>query len=199
LNSRWTAGLYDPVAGGAVAGNIHAGVHTTGRICGQGQSGGYERAAARGVRGFGAPQSLFCDGAAHGSDRCDRGHFSAEVRRRNFLKTRKTTNPRRKRYGEAIDLGSFSTAGWHWRSMARRKIVSERRMIRQSQKGNWHRNVSSWRGFTAIGRAQSEFRGAVEGRADGSVRVLVSSTEFGKDEDGSLPDCGGGTGLRLRM
>jgi CO/xanthine dehydrogenase Mo-binding subunit len=131
-------------------------------------------------RGFGAPQSLFA--MERHMDRIAKtvGISPVEIRRRNFLRPGQTTTTDQV-VSEPIDLG---------RLLDRAVEVSEYRakkesFVEQNRQGNLRKGVGiaaflHGAGFTGSGERYLSSVVGVEGCADGSVRVLVSSTEFGQ-------------------
>ena len=131
-------------------------------------------------RGFGAPQSLFAmerhmDRIAHTV-----GLSPVEIRRRNFLQPGQATTTDQV-IREPINLGKL---------LDRALEVSEyhakkQRFAKQNQDGNSRKGVGiasflHGAGFTGSGERYLSSVVGVEGCADGTVRVLVSSTEFGQ-------------------
>ena len=131
-------------------------------------------------RGFGAPQSLFA--MERHMDRIARAvNLSpAEIRRRNFLKTGQTTTTEQT-VREPIDLGKL---------LDRAMLLSEydakkRRFVEANKRGGRKKGMGiaaflHGAGFTGSGERYLSSVVGVEGRPDGGVRVLVSSTEFGQ-------------------
>ena len=131
-------------------------------------------------RGFGAPQSLFAMERHMDRIAAVVGLSPVEIRKRNFLKTGQTTTTEQT-INEPIDLEQLLDRGlaqsdYH----AEERSLPEGECVQDPQEGNWRRDVSSWSRLHGVGRALSEFRVGVEGCADGGVRILVSSTEFGQ-------------------
>ena len=131
-------------------------------------------------RGFGAPQSLFAmerhmDRIAHAV-----GLSPVEIRRRNFLQPGQITTTEqvvrepidlRKLLDRALDLSEYDS--------------KKRRFADENQKGDTRKGMGiaaflHGAGFTGSGERYLSSVVGVEGCADGSVRVLVSSTEFGQ-------------------
>jgi len=131
-------------------------------------------------RGFGAPQSLFA--LERHMDRIARvvGLSPAEIRRRNFLKPGQTTTTGQT-VNEQIDLGklldrALELSDYHAK---KEKFARENPQSRQ-KKGVGIAAFLHGAGFTGSGE---RFLGSVVGVAacaDGTVRILVSSTEFGQ-------------------
>jgi CO/xanthine dehydrogenase Mo-binding subunit len=131
-------------------------------------------------RGFGAPQSLFAmerhmDHIAHTV-----GLSPIEIRRRNFLQPGQATTTEQV-VREPIDLGKL---------LDRALQVSEyhskkQRFSGENQSGDVRKGMGiaaflHGAGFTGSGERYLNSVVGVEGCADGNVRVLVSSTEFGQ-------------------
>ena len=131
-------------------------------------------------RGFGAPQSLFAmerhmDRIAH-----TLGLSPVEVRRRNFLQPGQTTATQQI-VNEPIDLGklldrALRDADYH----ARKESFARQNLSGSTRKGMGIAAFLHGAGFTGSGERYLGSVVGVEGCADGSVRVLVSSTEFGQ-------------------
>jgi CO/xanthine dehydrogenase Mo-binding subunit len=131
-------------------------------------------------RGFGAPQSLFA--LERHMDRIAQvaGISSEEVRRRNFLRTGQTTITEQV-VREEIDLGSIldralDLSGYH----AKRKRFAVENQRGMKRKGMGIAAFLHGAGFTGSGERYLASVVGVEGCADGRVRILVSSTEFGQ-------------------
>ena len=130
-------------------------------------------------RGFGAPQSLFA--LERHMDRIAEvlGLSSVEIRRRNFLRPGQTTTTGQT-VQEEIDLGklldrALEVSHYH----TRKERFAENQQAR-SRKGMGVAAFLHGAGFTGSGE---RYLGSVVGLevcTDGSVRVLVSSTEFGQ-------------------
>jgi CO/xanthine dehydrogenase Mo-binding subunit len=131
-------------------------------------------------RGFGAPQSLFA--MERHMDRIAQtiGISPLEIRRRNFLKTGQTTTTDQtvqepidldKLLDRALELSDYS---------AKKKRFATQNKISPHKKGMGIATFLHGAGFTGSGERYLSSLVAVEGRADGGVRVLVSSTEFGQ-------------------
>jgi CO/xanthine dehydrogenase Mo-binding subunit len=131
-------------------------------------------------RGFGAPQSLFA--MERHMDRIARAVNlpPAEFRRRNFLKPGQTTTTEQT-VREPIDLGKL---------LDRALLLAEydakkRRFAEENKRGERRKGMGiaaflHGAGFTGSGERYLSSVVGVEGRPDGGVRVLVSSTEFGQ-------------------
>jgi CO/xanthine dehydrogenase Mo-binding subunit len=131
-------------------------------------------------RGFGAPQSLFA--MERHMDRIAQtvGLASVEIRRRNFLQPGQTTTTEQV-VREPINLG---------RLLDRALEVSDyqtkqQRFAKENHRGSIKKAMGiaaflHGAGFTGSGERYLSSVVGVEGCADGRVRVLVSSTEFGQ-------------------
>jgi CO/xanthine dehydrogenase Mo-binding subunit len=131
-------------------------------------------------RGFGAPQSIFA--MERHMDRIARavGLTPEEIRRRNFLKPGETTTTEQT-VNEEIDLGklmdrALEAADYH---------AKKERFARENLRGGRKKGIGiaaflHGAGFTGSGERYLSSVVGVEGTADGGVRVLVSSAEFGQ-------------------
>jgi CO/xanthine dehydrogenase Mo-binding subunit len=131
-------------------------------------------------RGFGAPQSLFAL-ERHMDRIADVLDISpVEVRRRNFLKPGQTTTTGQA-VQEEIDLGKLLDRALEASDyQTRRKRFAAENQQGSRKKGMGIAAFLHGAGFTGSGE---RYLGSVVGLeicADGSVRVLVSSTEFGQ-------------------
>jgi len=131
-------------------------------------------------RGFGAPQSLFA--MERHMDRIAQavGLTLIEIRRRNFLQPGQTTTTEQV-VREPIDLGklldrALKISDYH---LKKQRFANENRN-RADKKGMGIAAFLHGAGFTGSGERHLSSIVGVEGCADGSVRVLVSSTEFGQ-------------------
>src|ERR1700687_2434321 len=131
-------------------------------------------------RGFGAPQSLFA--MERHMDRIAQvvGLSPVEIRRRNFLKPGQTTTTEQT-VREEIDLGKLLDRALELSDYPAKKA----RFARQNNTGSVKRGMGiaaflHGAGFTGSGGGYLASVVGVEGCADGTVRVLVSSTEFGQ-------------------
>jgi CO/xanthine dehydrogenase Mo-binding subunit len=131
-------------------------------------------------RGFGAPQSLFA--MERHMDRIARtlGLSPVEIRRRNFLQPGQTTTTEQV-VREPIDLGklldrALEVSAYH----AKRQRFANENELGNIKKGMGIAAFLHGAGFTGSGERYLSSVVGVEGCADGSVRVLVSSTEFGQ-------------------
>ncbi|HEY6372223.1 MAG TPA: xanthine dehydrogenase family protein molybdopterin-binding subunit [Candidatus Sulfotelmatobacter sp.] len=131
-------------------------------------------------RGFGAPQSLFA--MERHMDRIAQsvGLSPVEIRRRNFLQPGQTTTTEQV-VREPIDLGklidqALEISEYH----SKRQSFASRNQVGTSRKGMGIAAFLHGAGFTGSGERYLRSVVGVEGCADGSVKVLVSSTEFGQ-------------------
>jgi CO/xanthine dehydrogenase Mo-binding subunit len=131
-------------------------------------------------RGFGAPQSLFA--MERHMDRIAQvvGLSPVEIRRRNFLKRGQTTTTEQV-VRDPIDLcklldHALEAADYH----AKKKQFISANQSSITKKGIGIAAFLHGAGFTGSGERYLSSVVGVEGCADGSVRVLVSSTEFGQ-------------------
>jgi CO/xanthine dehydrogenase Mo-binding subunit len=131
-------------------------------------------------RGFGAPQSLFA--MERHIERIAQALNlpSAEVRRRNFLKPGQETTTEQivrepidlqKLFDRALDLADYD---------AKKKRFAKQNLLGSKKKGIGIAAFLHGAGFTGSGERYLSSVVGVEGRADGGVRVLVSSTEIGQ-------------------
>jgi CO/xanthine dehydrogenase Mo-binding subunit len=131
-------------------------------------------------RGFGAPQSLFAmerhmDRMAH-----EVGLSPLEIRRRNFLKTGQTTTTDQT-VTEPIDLEKLLDRALKLSDYSeKKKRFALQNEVSTRKKGIGIATFLHGAGFTGSGERYLSSLVAVEGCADGRVRVLVSSTEFGQ-------------------
>ena len=131
-------------------------------------------------RGFGAPQSLFA--MERHMERIAKavGLSPVEIRRRNFLQPGQATTTEQV-VNEPIDLGKLLDRALAVSDYAEKK----QRFAEQNQNGLTRKGmgISAFlhgAGFTGSGERYLSSVVGVEGCADGNVRVLVSSTEFGQ-------------------
>ncbi|MGA7629762.1 MAG: xanthine dehydrogenase family protein molybdopterin-binding subunit [Terriglobales bacterium] len=131
-------------------------------------------------RGFGAPQSLFA--MERHMDRVAQtvGLSPVEIRRRNFLQPGQTTTTEqtireeidlRKLLDRALELSNYT---------AKKKRFAQENQTGPIKKGIGIATFLHGAGFTGSGERYLASVVGVEGCADGIVRVLVSSTEFGQ-------------------
>jgi len=131
-------------------------------------------------RGFGAPQSLFA--LERHMDRIAQvvGLSPVEIRKRNFLQQSQTTTTEQV-IREPIDLGQFldralALSDYH----AKKQRFEKENEAGDIRKGMGIAAFLHGAGFTGSGERYLASVVGVEGCANGKVRVLVSSTEFGQ-------------------
>src|ERR1700693_155589 len=131
-------------------------------------------------RGFGAPQSLFA--LERHMDRIAQvvGLSPVEIRQRNFLKHGQTTTTGQT-VNEAIDLDKLLERALELSDYRAKK----QRFAKDNEAGTKRKGMGiaaflHGAGFTGSGERYLSSVVGVEGCADGIVRVLVSSTEFGQ-------------------
>jgi CO/xanthine dehydrogenase Mo-binding subunit len=131
-------------------------------------------------RGFGAPQSLFA--LERHMDRIAGvvGISPVEIRRRNFLKPGETTTTGQT-VKEEIDLGKLLDRALELSDYG----VKKEKFAGENKQGHSKRGMGiaaflHGAGFTGSGERYLGSVVGVEACADGSLRVLVSSTEFGQ-------------------
>ena len=131
-------------------------------------------------RGFGAPQSLFA--LERHMDRIAQvvGLSPVEIRRRNFLKPGQTTTTGQT-VNEEIDLGklldrALELSDYH----AKKERFAQNNQLSAHKKGMGIAAFLHGAGFTGSGERFLGSVVGVEAIADGSLRILVSSTEFGQ-------------------
>jgi CO/xanthine dehydrogenase Mo-binding subunit len=131
-------------------------------------------------RGFGAPQSLFAMERHMDRIAATLGISPVEIRRRNFLKTGQTTATGQTIH-EAIDLDKLLERGL---ALADYPAKKERFRIGNRsaalKKGIGIATFLHGAGFTGSGERYLSSVVGVQGCADGRIRILVSSTEFGQ-------------------
>jgi CO/xanthine dehydrogenase Mo-binding subunit len=131
-------------------------------------------------RGFGAPQSLFA--MERHMDRIARtvGLSPVEIRKRNFLQPGQTTTTEQV-VREPIDLAKLLDRALEISDYtAKKKQFASRNRLGATRKGIGIASFLHGAGFTGSGERYLSSVVGVEGCADGNVRVLVSSTEFGQ-------------------
>jgi len=131
-------------------------------------------------RGFGAPQSLFA--MERHMDRIAQivGLSPVEIRRRNFLQAGQATTTAQV-VREPIDLGKLLDRALDVSDYeAKKQRFAKQNQLGASKKGMGIAAFLHGAGFTGSGERYLSSVVGVEGCADGSVRVLVSSTEFGQ-------------------
>jgi CO/xanthine dehydrogenase Mo-binding subunit len=131
-------------------------------------------------RGFGAPQSLFAMERHMDRIAATVGLSPVEIRKRNFLKTGQTTATDQT-INEPINLEklldrALELSGYH----AKRARFQNENRPAAPKKGVGIAAFLHGSGFTGSGERYLASVVGVEGLADGRVRVLVSSTEFGQ-------------------
>src|SRR6202040_3510519 len=131
-------------------------------------------------RGFGAPQSIFA--IERHMERIAQvvGLSPVEIRRRNFLRPGQTTTTEQT-VNEQIDLGKLLDRALDLADYNSKKL----RFAKENQAGRQRKGLGiaaflHGAGFTGSGEQYLSSVAGIEGRADGSVHVLVSSTEFGQ-------------------
>ena len=131
-------------------------------------------------RGFGAPQSLFAMERHMDRIALAVGISPVEIRRRNFLQPGQTTTTDQI-IREEIDLGNLLDRALQLSDYTAKKArFAQENKIGPIKKGLGIAAFLHGAGFTGSGERYLASVVAVEGCADGSVRVLVSSTEFGQ-------------------
>ena len=131
-------------------------------------------------RGFGAPQSLFA--LERHMDRIAQvvGLSPIEIRKRNFLRQGQTTTTEQT-VRDPIDLGKLLDRALELSGYQAKKQLFEKENENGScRKGMGIAAFLHGAGFTGSGERNIGSVVGVEGCADGKVRVLVSSTEFGQ-------------------
>jgi CO/xanthine dehydrogenase Mo-binding subunit len=131
-------------------------------------------------RGFGAPQSLFAMERHMDRIAQEVGLSPVEIRRRNFLQRGQTTTTEqvvrepinlRKLLDRALEVSDYHS---------KKQRFANENQLGTTRKGMGIAAFLHGAGFTGSGERYLSSVVAVEGCADGSVRVLVSSTEFGQ-------------------
>lgn len=131
-------------------------------------------------RGFGAPQSLFA--LERHMDRIAQvvGLSAVEIRRRNFLKPGQTTTTDQT-VREPIDMNELLDRALELSDyVVKRECFTKENVGGTKRKGMGVAAFLHGAGFTGSGERYLSSVVGVEGCADGGVRVLVSSTEFGQ-------------------
>jgi CO/xanthine dehydrogenase Mo-binding subunit len=131
-------------------------------------------------RGFGAPQSLFA--MERHMDRIARvvGLSPIEIRCRNFLKPGEMTATEQV-VREPIDLEKLLERALNLSEYrAKREQFAGENQTGTTRKGIGIAAFLHGAGFTGSGERYLSSVVGVEGRSDGGIRVLVSSTEFGQ-------------------
>jgi CO/xanthine dehydrogenase Mo-binding subunit len=131
-------------------------------------------------RGFGAPQSLFAIERHMDRIAATVGISPVEIRRRNFLKSGQTTITDQV-IREPIDLDQLLDHGLSLADYSeKKKYFAATNRSATHKKGIGIATFLHGAGFTGSGERYLASVVGVEGCADGKVRVLVSSTEFGQ-------------------
>ena len=133
-------------------------------------------------RGFGAPQSLFAMERHMDHIAATVGVSPVEIRRRNFLKPGQTTATEQI-IREPIDLNLLLDRGLEladYRAKKERFTKNNEDAKSPVKKGIGIAAFFHGAGFTGSGERYLASVVGVEGCADGRVRILVSSTEFGQ-------------------
>jgi CO/xanthine dehydrogenase Mo-binding subunit len=131
-------------------------------------------------RGFGAPQSLFAMERHMDHIAEVVGISPVEVRRRNFLKPGQTTTTEQT-IRENIDLDHLLNRALELSDYAaKKKRLAEENKSATRKKGIGIAAFLHGAGFTGSGERYLNSLVGVEATADGNVRVLVSSAEFGQ-------------------
>jgi CO/xanthine dehydrogenase Mo-binding subunit len=131
-------------------------------------------------RGFGAPQSLFAMERHMDRIAATVGLSPVEIRRRNFLKSGQTTTTEQTIH-EPIDLDQLLERGLELSDYRAKKERSRsENNAATHKKGIGIATFLHGAGFTGSGERYLASVVGVEGCADGKIRVLVSSTEFGQ-------------------
>jgi len=131
-------------------------------------------------RGFGAPQSLFAMERHMDHIAQVVGISPVEVRRRNFLKPSQTTTTEQT-IREDIDLDHLLGRALELSDYAAKKArFAEENRNGMRRKGMGIAAFLHGAGFTGSGERYLNSLVGVEAGADGGVRVLVSSAEFGQ-------------------
>jgi CO/xanthine dehydrogenase Mo-binding subunit len=131
-------------------------------------------------RGFGAPQSLFA--LERHMDRIAQvvGLSPVEIRRRNFLQPGQTTTTGQT-VNEGIDLGKLLDRALELSDYpAKKKTFAEENQHSTRKKGIGVAAFLHGAGFTGSGERFLGSVVGVEACADGTIRILVSSAEFGQ-------------------
>jgi CO/xanthine dehydrogenase Mo-binding subunit len=131
-------------------------------------------------RGFGAPQSLFAMERHMDRIAAIVGISPVEIRRRNFLKPGQTTTTEQT-IREPIDLDKLLERALTFSDYdSKKKRFQRENKTSTRKKGIGLAAFLHGAGFTGSGERFLASLVGVEGCADGRVRVLVSSTEFGQ-------------------
>jgi CO/xanthine dehydrogenase Mo-binding subunit len=130
-------------------------------------------------RGFGAPQSLFAMERHMDLIAQTLGISPIEVRRRNFLKPGQSTTTEQV-VNEQIDLRKLLDRALELADYPTNKEKFVQNLTTDKKKGIGIAAFLHGAGFTGSGERYLNSLVGVETCADGTVRVLVSSTEFGQ-------------------
>jgi CO/xanthine dehydrogenase Mo-binding subunit len=131
-------------------------------------------------RGFGAPQSLFAMERHMDRIAAMVGISPVEVRQRNFLQRGQSTTTDQI-INEPIDLEKLLGRGLELADYeAKRRQFSVQNKSSRLKRGIGVATFLHGAGFTGSGERYLASEVALEGCADGTVRILVSSTEFGQ-------------------
>jgi CO/xanthine dehydrogenase Mo-binding subunit len=131
-------------------------------------------------RGFGAPQSLFAMERHMDCIAREVGLSPVEIRRRNFLQPGQTTTTEQV-VREPINLGKLLDRALELSEyQAKKERFAQEKELSSTRKGMGLAAFLHGAGFTGSGERYLSSVVGVEGCADGDVRVLVSSTEFGQ-------------------
>ena len=131
-------------------------------------------------RGFGAPQSLFAMERHMDRIAAVVGLSPVEIRRRNFLKMGQTTTTGQT-VSEPIDLEGLLRRALTLADYQEKKDhFQQENRLGMRKRGIGIAAFLHGAGFTGSGERYLSSLVGVEGCADGRVRVLVSSTEFGQ-------------------
>jgi CO/xanthine dehydrogenase Mo-binding subunit len=131
-------------------------------------------------RGFGAPQSLFAMERHMDRIAQEVGLSPAEIRRRNFLQPGQTTTTEQV-VREPINLGKLLDRALEVSDYdSKKQRFANNNQVGTIKKGMGIAAFLHGAGFTGSGERYLNSIVGVEGCADGTVRVLVSSTEFGQ-------------------
>jgi CO/xanthine dehydrogenase Mo-binding subunit len=131
-------------------------------------------------RGFGAPQTLFA--MERHIERIGQavGLSADEIRRRNFLRPGQTTTTQQK-VSDDVDLEFLLERALALSDYeAKRKQFAAENPYSTKKKGMGIAAFLHGAGFTGSGERYLDSVAGVEGLGDGTLRVLVSSTEFGQ-------------------
>jgi CO/xanthine dehydrogenase Mo-binding subunit len=131
-------------------------------------------------RGFGAPQSLFAMERHMDFIAQTLGISPIEVRRRNFLRPGQTTTTEQV-VQEQIDLGKLLDRALELADYrAKKDTFTKENLTADKKKGIGIAAFLHGAGFTGSGERYLNSLVGVETCPDGTIRVLVSSTEFGQ-------------------